>query len=160
MLICDELFQINDFAVTTLILALEGNNSLTSLNLEGTSLFLQMPFAYSMYICNLTNLIQNRQQNKPGHSCKPFWVSGEISEQHPRVKVGWTATRENGIQARIRIIHPLSISNSNVISLHILHYRVESRIADAICQNPRLTKIGMKFEFKDVLNRWLTSSKI
>ena len=155
MLICDDLFQINDFAVTTLILALEGNNSLTSLNLEGTSLFLQMPFAY---ICNLTNLIQNRQQNKPGHSCKPFWVFGEISEQHPRVKVGWAATRENGIQARMRIIHSISISN--VISLYILHYRVESRIAEAICQNPRLTKIGMKFEFKDVLNRWLTSSKI
>ena len=32
-------------------------------------------------------------------------------------------------------------------------YRVESKIADAICKNPRLTKIGMKFEFKDVLNR-------
>ena len=32
--------------------------------------------------------------------------------------------------------------------------RVESRIADAVCKNPRLIKIGMKFEFKDVLNRW------
>ena len=37
MLSYSYLFQINDFAVTTLILALEGNNSLTSLNLEGTS---------------------------------------------------------------------------------------------------------------------------
>ena len=34
------------------------------------------------------------------------------------------------------------------------YVRVESRIADAVCKNPRLIKIGMKFEFKDVLNRW------
>merc|ERR1712029_705721 len=32
-------------------------------------------------------------------------------------------------------------------------FRAESNIADAICKNPRLIKIGMKFEFKDVLNR-------
>ena len=32
-------------------------------------------------------------------------------------------------------------------------FRVESKIADAVCRNPRLIKIGMKFEFKDVLNR-------
>ena len=37
LLIRKNCFQINDFAVTTLILALEGNNSLTSLNLEGNS---------------------------------------------------------------------------------------------------------------------------
>ena len=35
-----------------------------------------------------------------------------------------------------------------------VYVRVESRIADAVCKNPRLIKIGMKFEFKDVLNRW------
>ena len=31
--------------------------------------------------------------------------------------------------------------------------RVESRIADAVLQNPRLIKLGIKFEFKEVMNR-------
>ena len=35
MLILSSVLQINDFAVTTLILALEENKSLTALNLEG-----------------------------------------------------------------------------------------------------------------------------
>ena len=32
--------------------------------------------------------------------------------------------------------------------------RVESRIAEAVCKNEKIIKLGMKFEFKDVLNRW------
>ena len=31
--------------------------------------------------------------------------------------------------------------------------RVESRIAEAVCKNEKIIKLGMKFEFKDVLNR-------
>jgi hypothetical protein len=31
--------------------------------------------------------------------------------------------------------------------------RVESRIADAVLKNPRLIKLGIKFEFKEVMNR-------
>ena len=32
-------------------------------------------------------------------------------------------------------------------------FRVESRIAEAVCKNERIIKLGMQFEFKDVLNR-------
>ena len=32
-------------------------------------------------------------------------------------------------------------------------YRVEMRIADAVVRNPRLLKVGIKFEFKDSMNR-------
>jgi hypothetical protein len=31
--------------------------------------------------------------------------------------------------------------------------RVESRIADAVVKNPRFIKLGIKFEFKEVMNR-------
>ena len=31
--------------------------------------------------------------------------------------------------------------------------RVESRIAEAVCKNEKIIKLGMQFEFKDVLNR-------
>lgn len=49
----------------------------------------------------------------------------------------------------------LAVDNMGISQylLSLMSYRVESRIADAICRNQRLTKIGMKFEFKDVLNR-------
>jgi len=95
--------DINDFAVTTLILALEGNNSLTSLNLEGNKIspdtLASLFESLAKYPNNILELrLAGQQQEKMG-------------------------------------------------------FRVESRIADAICRNPRLTKIGMKFEFKDVLNR-------
>ena len=32
-------------------------------------------------------------------------------------------------------------------------FRVESRIAEAVCKNEKIIKLGMQFEFKDVLNR-------
>ena len=32
-------------------------------------------------------------------------------------------------------------------------YRVESRIADAICKNKRLLKVGLKFQFTEVMDR-------
>ena len=41
----------------------------------------------------------------------------------------------------------------NILLIILRLFRVESRIADAVCKNPRIIKIGMQFEFKDVLNR-------
>ena len=32
-------------------------------------------------------------------------------------------------------------------------YRVESRIADAICKNNTLLKVGLKFQFTEVMDR-------
>ena len=32
-------------------------------------------------------------------------------------------------------------------------YRVESRIADAICKNSNLLKVGLRFEFTEVMDR-------
>ena len=32
-------------------------------------------------------------------------------------------------------------------------YRVESRIADAICKNNNLLKVGLRFEFTEVMDR-------
>ena len=32
-------------------------------------------------------------------------------------------------------------------------FRVEMRIADAVVRNPRLLKVGIKFEFKEAMNR-------
>merc|ERR1712168_1513569 len=95
--------DINDFAVATLILALEGNKSLTSLNLEGNKI---SPDTLAKLFESLASCPNNINELK---------VAGQQQE-----KMG---------------------------------YRVESKIADAVCDNPRLIKLGMKFEFKDVLNR-------
>ena len=48
----------------------------------------------------------------------------------------------------------MSIPEIGTLDNNTFIFRVESKIADAVCDNPRLIKLGMKFEFKDVLNRW------
>jgi len=95
--------DINDFAVSTLVLALEENQSLLSLNLEGNRISPDTLASLFESLATCRNgLIEVR-------------VSGQAQE-----KMG---------------------------------HRVESRIADAIMKNPRLIKLGIKFEFKEVMNR-------
>merc|ERR1711892_1643881 len=95
--------DINDFAVSTLILALEENQSLLSLNLEGNRISPDTLASLFESLANCKNgLIEVR-------------VAGQVQE-----KMG---------------------------------HRVESRIADAVLQNSRLIKLGIKFEFKEVMNR-------
>lgn len=95
--------DINDFAVSTLMLALEENQALLSLNLEGNRISPD----------SLASLFESLA------TCK----NGLIE-----VRVAGQAQEKMG-------------------------HRVESRIADAVLQNPRLIKLGIKFEFKEVMNR-------
>jgi len=95
--------EINDFAVSTLCLALEENKSLKSLNLEGNRISPDTIASLFESLANMKNgLIELR-------------VSGQQQE-----KMG---------------------------------HRVESRIADAVVRNPRLLKVGIRFEFREVMNR-------
>jgi len=95
--------DINDFSVSTLILALEENQSLLSLNLEGNRISPD----------TLASLFESLASCKNG--LIEVRVAGQVQE-----KMG---------------------------------HRVESRIADAVLQNSRLIKLGIKFEFKEVMNR-------
>lgn len=95
--------DINDFSISTLIVALEENQNLLSLNLEGNRI--SPDTLASLFECLATcrnGLIEVR-------------VAGQAQE-----KMG---------------------------------FRIESRIADAIEKNPRLIKLGIQFEFKEVMNR-------
>jgi len=99
MVNCD----ITDFAISTLILALEENHSLLSINLEGNRISPDSLASLFESLATCRNgLIEVR-------------VAGQVQE-----KMG---------------------------------HRVESRIADAVSRNPRLIKLGIKFEFKEVMNR-------
>merc|ERR1711892_1589871 len=95
--------DINDFSVSTLILALEENQSLLSLNLEGNRISPD----------TLASLFESLASCKNG--LIEVRVAGQVQE-----KMG---------------------------------HRVESKIADAVLQNSRLIKLGIKFEFKEVMNR-------
>lgn len=95
--------DINDFAVSTLCLALEENRALKSLNLEGNKISPD----------TLASLFESLASGNNG--LVEVRVAGQQQE-----KMG---------------------------------HRVESRIADAIVRNPRLLKCGIKFEFREVMNR-------
>jgi len=58
------------------------------------------------------------------------------------------------------LFEALIVSDSNIVELHLtgqeqaaMGYKVESRIADAICKNKTLVKIGLKFQFTEVYDR-------
>merc|ERR1712088_312450 len=58
------------------------------------------------------------------------------------------------------LFEALVVNDSNIVELHLtgqeqsaMGYKVESRIADAICKNKTLTKIGLKFQFTEVYDR-------
>ena len=42
---------------------------------------------------------------------------------------------------------------SGAYGLYLFRYRVESRIADSICKNTTLIKVGLKFQFGEVYDR-------
>nr|ACO10662.1 Tropomodulin [Caligus rogercresseyi] len=95
--------EINDFAISTLSLAIENNNTLKSINLE----------------------------------------SNRISPDTLASLFEAIASTTNGVIE----IHVSNQAQSN------MGYRVESRIADAICKNNSLLKVGMKFQFAEVIDR-------
>ena len=47
----------------------------------------------------------------------------------------------------------MSMKNLKKILITIFRYRVESMIADAICKNNTLLKVGLKFQFTEVMDR-------
>jgi len=58
------------------------------------------------------------------------------------------------------LFESLAESKSNLLEVRVagqvqekMGHRVEARIAEAVARNPRLLKIGIKFEFKAVMNR-------
>jgi len=58
------------------------------------------------------------------------------------------------------IFEALTCNDSGIVELHLsnqaqsnMGYRVESRIADAICKNKTLVKVGLKFQFGEVYDR-------
>lgn len=58
------------------------------------------------------------------------------------------------------LFEAISSSSNGIVEIHVsnqaqsnMGYRVESRIADAICQNNKLIKVGLKFQFAEVMNR-------
>ncbi|CAB4058337.1 TMOD [Lepeophtheirus salmonis] len=95
--------EINDFAIATLSLAIENNNTLKSINLE----------------------------------------SNRITPDTLASLFEAIASTTNGVLE----IHVSNQAQSN------MGYRVESRIADAICKNNSLLKVGIKFQFAEVINR-------
>jgi len=95
--------DINDFAISTLCLALENNSALKSLNLGSNRI-------------------------------SPDTIA-ELFEA--------LASRNNGI-IEVRISGQAQQK---------MGFRVESRIADAIMRNPRLLKLGIDFQFPEVMNR-------
>jgi len=58
------------------------------------------------------------------------------------------------------LFEALNVSDSRINTLHLtgqeqqaLGYKIESRIADAICKNKTVVKIGLKFQFTEVYDR-------
>jgi hypothetical protein len=58
------------------------------------------------------------------------------------------------------LFEAISESSNTVLELHLTNqtqanmgYRVESRIADAICKNNNLIKVGLKFQFTECEDR-------
>jgi len=58
------------------------------------------------------------------------------------------------------LFEALSCDNNGIVEIHVsnqaqsnMGYRVESRIADAILKNKRLLKVGLKFQFTEVMDR-------
>lgn len=95
--------EVNDFAASTLNLALENNQSLKSLNLESN-----------------------------------------------RISPDTLAALFEAIESNNNGIVEIQVSNQTQVNMG---YRVESRIADAICKNRELLKIGLKFQFAEVTDR-------
>ena len=124
--------------MTTLILALEENKSLTSLNLEGTN------------EKHLESFSRIKTLKKATRSVLILWlICLNLWPHIPTISwsSGWLGSNRRKWDLGEIIIYVCYIILEFIID------RVESKIADAICKNPRLIKIGMKFEFKDVLNR-------
>jgi len=95
--------DVNDFAASTLNLALENNQTLKSINLDTNRISPD----------TLASLFESIESNNNGI------VEIQVSNQ----------------------------AQSN------MGYRVESRIADAICKNNTLLKVGLKFQFSEVVDR-------
>jgi len=95
--------DVNDFAASTLNLALENNQTLKSLNLESNRISPD----------TLAALFESIESNNNG-------------------------------------IVEIQVSNQAQANMG---YRVESRIADAICKNTTLLKVGLKFQFAEVTDR-------
>jgi len=95
--------DVNDFAASTLNLALENNQTLKSINLDTNRISPD----------TLASLFESIESNNNGI------VEIQVSNQ----------------------------AQSN------MGYRVESRIADAICKNNTLLKVGLKFQFTEVMDR-------
>lgn len=58
------------------------------------------------------------------------------------------------------LFEALANDNNSIVEIHVsnqaqsnMGYRVESRIADAICKNKKLLKVGLKFQFGEVMDR-------
>lgn len=58
------------------------------------------------------------------------------------------------------LFEALVVNDSTIVEVHLsnqtqsnMGYRVESRIADAICKNRNLIKVGLKFQFTEVYDR-------
>ncbi len=49
---------------------------------------------------------------------------------------------------------------SQVTSFNLIRYRVESRIADAICKNNQLLKVGLRFEYAEASHYFSFPPKI
>jgi len=95
--------EVNDFAASTLNLALENNQALKSLNLESN-----------------------------------------------RISPDTLAALFESIESTNNGIVEIQLSNQAQANMG---YRVESRIADAICKNTTLLKVGLKFQFTEVMDR-------
>jgi len=69
-------------------------------------------------------------------------------------------TNRIGPDTLASLFEAMANATNSVVEIHVTNqaqsnmgYRVESRIADAICKNSNLLKVGLRFEFTEVMDR-------